>query len=187
MDMEDFMILDLYRKRSEQAIKETQKKYHNYCYNIAINILGVKEDADECVSDVYYTAWNQIPPDSPHSLRIYLGTITRNLSISRYRTNHAKKRHDGMTILLSELQGCIPSNNGVENQLEVHAIEEAINRWLGSLPSKDRALFVRRYWLGESIKYLSIQQGVPAGKLAQKMFRLRNSLKAALEKEGIPL
>ena len=60
--MEDNAIIDLYFKRSEQAIVETDAKYGGYCYSIAYNILSNREDSEESVSDTYMAAWNTIPP-----------------------------------------------------------------------------------------------------------------------------
>ena len=56
--MEDNAIIDLYFKRSEQAIVETDTKYGGYCYSIAYNILSNREDSEESVSDTYMAAWN---------------------------------------------------------------------------------------------------------------------------------
>jgi len=56
------MILDLYRARSESAINETAKKYGNYCFSIAVNILRNSEDAEECVNDTWVS--NPRPPDT---------------------------------------------------------------------------------------------------------------------------
>ncbi len=71
--MEDDSIVNLYWARSENAISETSKKYGNYCYSIAYNILGNVEDADESVNDTYLDAWNNIPPHRPSILSTFLG------------------------------------------------------------------------------------------------------------------
>ena len=47
--MEDAKIIDLYWKRDENAIAETDHKYGCFCHTIAIRLLGVREDADNCV------------------------------------------------------------------------------------------------------------------------------------------
>ena len=56
--MEDNKIIELYFARSEEAIKQTELKYGNYCFLIAHNILSSREDAEECVNDTYLNAWN---------------------------------------------------------------------------------------------------------------------------------
>ena len=54
--MEDLKIIELYWQRDEQAITETSQKYGRFCNHIAMNILCVREDAEECVSDTYHRA-----------------------------------------------------------------------------------------------------------------------------------
>ena len=43
--MEDSRIIELYWEREEQAIHAAASKYGSYCYAIAYNILGSREDA----------------------------------------------------------------------------------------------------------------------------------------------
>ena len=99
--MEDVQIIDLYWLRDERAIGETDAKYGSFCHRIAMNILHSFQDSEECVSDAYGRCWDTMPPQRPGSLRAYLGTIIRNLSISRYRSAHAQKRFGGVEVLLS--------------------------------------------------------------------------------------
>lgn len=93
--MEDNDILDLYWKRSEQAVSETSAKYGSYCSTIANNILENRCDAEECVNSTYLRAWNSIPPHRPLMLSTYLGKITRNLSLDKYKERFAEKRMGG--------------------------------------------------------------------------------------------
>lgn len=89
-------------------MNETRRKYNPYLKTIAMNILGNTEDCEECLSDTYLAAWNQIPPDRPTSLSAYLGRIVRCISIDYFRKSRAKKRYRGLTMLLSELEECMP-------------------------------------------------------------------------------
>ncbi|MBQ3076275.1 MAG: RNA polymerase subunit sigma-70, partial [Clostridia bacterium] len=67
--MEDEAIVALYHARDQQAIAETADKYGGYCHTIALHILTVREDAEECVNDTWHAAWRHMPPDRPRSLR----------------------------------------------------------------------------------------------------------------------
>ena len=185
--MDDKQIIELYFERNEQAIKETQDKYGTFCHRIAMNILGIHEDAEECVNDTYYSVWKQIPPTVPEVFKVYLGRITRNLSISRFRAMRAKKRYSSMEIMLSELNDCVPSSSNVEQTIEVMQLSDYISEWLDSLPEEDCALFARRYWFGDEVQELAKKCGITAAKMAQRMLRLRKSLKAALEQKGVAL
>ena len=118
--MEDSQIIDLYWARSEQAVQETDTKYGGYCRAIAHNILKSFEDSEECVADTWLRAWNAMPPQRPSVLSAFLGRITRNLSLDRYKAARAEKRGgdsfpaalDELSTLCTDIFGCPPVARG---------------------------------------------------------------------------
>lgn len=185
--MEDREIIRLYQKRDEQAIAASRSKYGAFLYGIAMNILHQNQDAEECESDTYHNAWRHIPPDNPWALRAYLGKITRRLSISRYRKNHAEKRNSEMEVLLEELDQCIPDSSTPEQELEAKELGEIISDWLIQLPEQQKKLFVRRYWFGDSLEQLSKEFELPKRLISQRLSRMRGKLKVYLEQQGVSL
>ena len=185
--MEDNQIIDLYFRRDESALTETANKYGTFCLRIAMNVVNVREDAEECVNDTYHTAWNQIPPTRPDSFKAFLGRIVRNFAISKYRAFHAKKRFNGLEVMLSELGDCIPATESVEQEMEAKELTEYINSWLADLKQEDRVLFVRRYWYGDEVKDLARKCGVSGTQMTQRMLRLRRKLKEYLTEKGVVL
>ena len=185
--MDDLTIVELYHRRDEQAIAESDKKYGAMCRSIALRLLVLREDAEECVSDTWHAAWNRMPPDRPSVLGAFFGRITRNLSISRWRREHAKKRYDGIEILLSELEDCVPAPRTVEEDLGRQQLALSISAWLDSLADDDRRLFIRRSWYGDPVKELAEEQKVTANVLSQRLLRLRRALRAFLESDGVAL
>lgn len=183
--MNDSDIVAMYRRREERAIVESDKKYGGLCRSVAMRLLTLREDAEECVNDTWYAAWNRIPPDCPQALGAFFGRITRNLAVSRYRTEHAKKRFEGMAVLLSELEDCVPAQETVEETLNRKQIGHIISVWLDSLTPEERRLFVRRYWYGESVKSLAKEFGLESNTLSQRLLRLRKALRAFFESEGM--
>lgn len=180
--MEDELILDLYWKRSETAISETELKYGRYCRSIAYNVLQSNEDTEECVNDTWLRAWESIPPQRPNRLSAFLGRITRNLALDRYDYNHAAKRSASFDLLLSELNECIPDTRDDYARAELTQILET---FLRSLPRDRRNLFLRRYWHCEPIDELSRRYGMSVSSVKSTLFRIRNKLKVYLEKEGV--
>ena len=183
--MEDVQIIDLYWLRDEGAIRETDIKYGAFCHRVAMNILHSFQDSEECVSDTYGRCWDTMPPQRPGSLRAYLGTIIRNLSISRYRSFHAQKRFGGAEVLLSELSDCVPAPDNIQRAVESGELSELISRWLEGLTAEDRTLFIRRYWNGDPVKDLAGELGVRPNALTKRLLRLRESLRRCLEAEGV--
>ncbi len=185
--MKDSEIVDLYLKRDELAISETKNKYGTYCYTIAWNILSIKEDAEECVSDTYYKAWTSIPPTIPNNLKAWLSKVVRNISINLWNKNHAQKNYRGMDVLLSELEECVPSCENVEKQIEAKELGEMISEWLRSVSETDRSIFMQRYFEGFSVKQIAGYQKTEAKKISKRLFCLRAQLKEILEKKGVML
>lgn len=179
--MEDEGIVRLYFERNEDAIGQTARKYGGFCQQLALNILSSREDAEECVNDTYFAAWDKIPPARPRSLRAFLGRIVRNLSISRFRANHAQKRYAGLEIMLSELDECLPDHGTVEQAVDRALLGQTISRWLRSLTDEDQFVFLRRYWYGDGVNALANELGWTPNQVSQRLFRMRKSLKKLLE------
>ncbi len=184
--MEDKTIIDLYWARSENAISETEKKYGKYCYQIAYNILSCQEDSEECVNDTYMRAWNSMPQHRPSMLKAFLGKITRNLALNRYKNLTAEKRNSGqIPAVLEELQDCISGTDNTEQIIDDLVLAEIFNRFLGTLTPEQRKIFMRRYWYLCPIKEIAAGLGMGESKVKMSLLRSRNELKKLLEKEGI--
>ena len=186
--MNDEQIIDLFFARSEKAIYEAKEKYEKYCYGIAYNILHNNEDSEECVNDAYLQAWNVIPPQRPNFLASFLGKITRNLAINKYKYNSAEKRGMGrMDIILEELEECLPAKQNIEREIEDKMIIESLNKFLSTQKSKNRKIFIRRYWYMDSVKDIANLYHLSESNVKMTLLRTRNGLKTYMEKEGISI
>ena len=184
--MDDSRIVELYWNRSEQAIGETDQKYGKYCYRIAYNILASKEDSEETVSDTYMTAWKTIPPHRPSVLGTFLGKITRNLSIDRWRTRSAYKRGGGQMVLaLEELEECVASSENVEQTYAKKELLAAYQRFIEKLPVTERRVFLLRYWYLDSIGDVAQKHGFSESKVKSMLHRTRQKLRRCLAEEGL--
>ena len=180
----DEQIIDMYFERSESAITETQKKYEKFCMYIAENILGNRPDAEECVNDAYLALWESIPPARQDNFSAYLGRIVRNISITALRRRNAAKRGFDRTVpITDELAECLgdieppPADN--------YAMRDALDRFLDSLPSRARIVFVRRYWYMCSVRDIARDMGMSAANVKVSLYRTRGELKKFLEQEGV--
>lgn len=186
--MEDKEIVDLYWARFETAISETAGKYGRYCHYIAYNILYNDEDSEECVNDTYMRAWNSMPEHRPSLLKTFLGKITRNLALNRYKMLTADKRSPGQVpLVLDELQECVPGTDNTEHIADDMVLAEVFNRFLGSLSAEQRKIFLRRYWYLSPVKEIAADYGMGESKVKMSLLRSRNELRSLLEKEGVSL
>ncbi len=186
--MNDQKIIALFWERNESAISATAEKYGNYCHTIAYNILYSHFDAEECVNDTYLGAWNSIPPQKPNNLTAYLGKITRNLALNRYKVRSAAKRGGGQVeIALSELENCVPDSTRVEQVAEEALVVSVLNRFLYKQSKTKRNVFLCRYWYLYSIAKIADLFDMSESKVKALLFRMRNDLKKTLQKEEIYL
>ncbi len=186
--MNDKEIVDLFWEREEAAIVRAEEKYGRFCHSISYHILHNREDARECVNDTWYHAWRSMPPKRPERLSAYLGKITRNLSINRFKSYGAGKRGGGQAALaLSELSDCIPAAGGVEEAVEEMILVDAIEQFLYGLTEEKRRIFLCRYWYLMPVKETARRYGMSESRLTSMLFRMRKDLKLHLEKEGIVL
>ena len=181
--MKDDEIVALLFSRDEQAIREIERQYGALCLQLSQNIVGGRQDAEECVSDAYLALWNSIPPQRPQSLRAFLMQTVRNLSLKRYRFNTAQKRNSTYDVALDELIEVIPDASFEDAREE--RLSDAFNGFLETLNASDRILFVRRYWYSDSVAELAQAFGKTPHYVSVRLSRLRERFQKFLFKRGI--
>lgn len=183
--MEDSKIIELYFKRSEQAIRESQDKYGRQCGIIAFNILHSKEESEECVNDTWLKAWNSIPPKKPNRLAVFLGRISRNLAIDRYRKQRREKRGGGeIAVCLDELAECV----GYEETFpEDVSLTELLKSFLAEQTPQAKEIFLLRYWYVFGINDIAQRLKLTEGAVKMSLYRTRTALRLYLENEGFDI
>ena len=183
--MDDKRIIELYFARDEQAIAETEKEYGALCRYIASNVLAVKEDVEECVSDVMLALWNAIPPDRPRDLRAYIGKAVRNRSHEMVRDANAWKRGGRVQIVGDEFLSLLDDGTDLSELYESRRAGELISKFLRTLGEGDRQIFLMRYFFDMSPSDIAKQMHSGESRIKMKLFRTRKKLAQYLKKEGI--
>ena len=186
--MEDRKIVELYHARDESAIAETNRKYGRYCHAIAYRILRSDRDSEECVSDTWLRAWDSMPPKKPDVLSVFLGKITRNLSLDRVKLRMASKRGGGhMEAALDELLECIPSEDFADRIIDDMELTELLNGFLSDLSVQNRIIFMQRYWHMLSIKEIAGQMKLKESAIKMSLMRSRKRLEMLMKEKGVVL
>ena len=90
--MTDRSIIELLEKRDEEGLREAERQYGQRLRRIAERLLS-KEDAEECVNDVFLALWNHVPPEKPENLMAYMTVILKNNARNRWSAEKAVKRN----------------------------------------------------------------------------------------------
>ena len=181
--MEDREIVTLLWNRAESAIGALAKKFGHRLQRLAGNILRNPWDAEECVNDTYLALWNTIPPQSPEPLTPFVLRLCKNIAVSRLRSNLALKR-SGYEIALDELSEAIGAAT-LEETIAVRELGQAIDRFLDTLSTENRVIFLRRYWFADSYRDIARQVGLSENAVAVRLNRLRQALRDHLHKEEL--
>ena len=181
--MTDREIIEFYLARKEEGIAETERLYGERLTRIAEGLLS-KEDAEECVDDVYLAAWNHIPPDEPAHLMPYLVKILRNLARNRLRDQHTLKRHAEFVEFSDELADMIPDPKADTEAEAIHAVNDTLNRFLEKQDPAKQNMFVLHYWYGLSVGDIAKRLGFSFSKVDKALTRMKKKLRAAFREES---
>lgn len=185
--MDDKLIIELFFKRSEEAITATSDKYGKLCISISDRILRNHEDAEECVSDTYLTLWDTIPPQKPNPFVAYICRIVRNLSLKRYRFSTAEKRNSYYDASLDEIAECVAANAEVDEHIMAKELTDRLNEFLGGLKEVDRVIFVKKYWFCMEIPEIAEEMSLSTNYVNVHLHRTRERLRRFLNRNDVDL
>lgn len=183
--MDDEKIIELFFVRSEQAIKELDRKYGRKCHAVSYNILNNHQDAEECVNDAYLGAWNAIPPAKPDPLLAFVCKIVRNVSLKRYERNTAAKRNSRYDASIEELGDCFAYAESVEEEISKRELVKVIEAFLDTLPKESRVIFLRRYWFCDTYADIARRVGMSEKSVSVRLVRIRKALREYLSEREV--
>ncbi|MFR3237038.1 MAG: RNA polymerase sigma factor [Acutalibacter sp.] len=183
--MDDRNIVELFWQRSPQALDALDTTYGSTLRKLAENLLGSRQDAEECVNDAYLGLWEGIPPAKPNPLLPYALKVVRNLCLKRYHWNTAKKRFSPFDVAYTELEGCLAGSSGPEEHQDLQELRAALESFLRGLSQRDRQLFLGRYWYGCAVKELALRLGMTESNTSVRLSRLRDKLRKRLLEKGV--
>lgn len=185
--LEDREIVELYWRRDEEALRESDRKYGRLCGYVARNILKSRQDQEECLNDTWFGAWRAMPPKRPEFLSAFLCRITRNLALKKADYNHAEKRQPEVLLSLEELGECVSGREEPDEQVDAVWIGELISEFLWSCGKEQRDIFLRRYWYYDSVAEIAERFGASESKVKSVLFRMRKQLRKVLVQEGVKM
>ncbi len=181
----DSRIITLLQKRDEQALTMIRAAYGKLCCRIAQQMLGSKEDAEECVNDMLLAIWRTVPPHQPESLEAYLVTLLRRSAMDRLRQRNSQKRGGRQfAAALDELSELLPARDNVELECSRRALTEALRKCIDGLPAKAQRVFLQRYLLTMPLQEIAADNGMSLSAVKVLLHRTRKQIRDRLKEEG---
>ena len=85
---------------------------------------------------------------------------------------------------LTELEDCVSGGDTTGEEVDLHLLAEAMERYLRGLSPDARTVFLGRYWFLDPLRDIAASHGFTEGKVKSLLYRTRQGLRAHLEKEG---
>ena len=152
-------------------------KYNRYVSSIIGRIMGGRAaDCEELTADVFLTAWNNRDKLQAGKINSYLGKIARNKAFDLLRQDKdAVPLEDDILIFDSA---------DIQEQTEQKDVGLMLKEALGQLDKKQRELFVRHYYYGQTIKAAAEEMGINLSTAKTWLYRGQTLLRELLEKKG---
>lgn len=178
--MRDELILRKIKRGDPSGLEDLMDRYIPYVSAVVWNILRnsmSREDMEEVVSDVFLAAWEQARKIRPQALKAWLGAVARNKAKN-------KLRQYGFELPLEEDILGLPGADSPEKELtrkeEARLVREAVD----SLGEPDREVFLRHYFLAQTVQEISQTMNMNESTVKTKLRRGRGRLKTILTRWG---
>jgi RNA polymerase sigma-70 factor (ECF subfamily) len=198
------------QQRDPEALETLISRYSRevfYFIRLVLDGVGVAQDAEECVNDLFIAVWQEIETFDPErgTLRTWLTMRAKYIALDRRRQlcrrqTHSLQTADGnrqwtlsnankgrMALSWSgnerDARMALPSHHeaSMEHLLEQSERREELRLALATLPELDRYLIYQRYFKYASTEELAAKTGLTRHAVDTRLWRARRSLRDALE------
>lgn len=124
------------------------REYYPYVYHIVwnrIRTVGTKEDAEECVNDVFVELFSQFDRIAEGGLHGMIGTIARRRAINLF---HRLTGQAESVSLDEEDAGEIASEEVIEEDFEAAQEQDRLLEHIRALGEPDTAMILQKYFYG---------------------------------------
>ncbi len=211
LDWSDEDLAKRLHERDPKALEVLISRYSReifYFIRLVLDGVGVIQDAEECVNDLFVTVWQEIDTfDSARgTLRTWLTMRAKYIALDRRRqlcrcqTHNVQSSDEMNGWYLAENTAGLPSSvwdydlgratllshpeASLENLLEQSERREELCRALATLPELDRFLIYQRYFKFASTEELATKTGLTRHAIDTRLWRARKSLRDTLQEHA---
>lgn len=208
-DWSDDDLAQRIRERNPEALETLITRYSRevfYFIRLVLDGVGVAQDAEECVNDLFVAVWQEIDSFDPGrgTLRTWLTMRAKYIALDRRRQLCRRQTHNvqpadenrqwasdngggrkvyGWGGYESDNRVALPPHpeSSMEHLLEQTERREELRQALATLPELDRYLIYQRYFMYASTEELAAKTGLTRHAVDTRIWRARKSLREALK------
>lgn len=172
---EDNYIKEL-KNKNQKALGFIYSKYSGLVYKVVYDILNgtaTKEDIEECVSDIFIEVWNNAVKYNENitSFKNWIVAVSKYKAIDYFR----KLRRKYETVELEE--DVIISSENIESKIIQDNNIKTVYQIIDNMSDVDKKIFIKRYFLDESIINISSHLKLPRSVIDNRLSRGRRIIK----------
>jgi len=166
----------------EEDLAQLMDAYQALLYTIAIGILGKhrREDAEECVADVFLAYWRNRHRQIDN-IQAYLAVSAKHMALNRLKQLH-KRDYEELTEDIPDFFSLTPEEEVIET-----INEEIVRRVLTELSPPDGEIWLRRYFWCQSVKEIARQMDLKPKFVENRLYLAKKSIREALLAQHINL
>ncbi|WP_151755146.1 sigma-70 family RNA polymerase sigma factor [Dictyobacter vulcani] len=199
-------------ERDPEALETLISRYSRevfYFIRLVLDSVGVTQDAEECVNDLFVAVWQEIDSfdTTRGTLRTWLTMRAKYIALDRRRQLCRRQTHNVQSAdEIRQWSSSDTSGNGrasgwgyehegratlpphpeasMEHLLEQSERREELRQALATLPELDRFLIYHRYFKFASTEELAKKTGLTRHAVDTRLWRARKSLREALKEHS---
>jgi RNA polymerase sigma factor (sigma-70 family) len=212
-DWSDDDLAQRLHERDPEALETLISRYSReifYFIRVVLDGIGVAQDAEECVNDLFVAVWQEIDSFDPlrGTLRTWLTMRAKYIALDRRRQLCRRQTHNMQSADESRQWTSFDRRGGrnvfgwggyegdnrvtlpphpessMENLLEQSERREELRLALATLPELDRYLIYQRYFKFASTEELAVKTGLTRHAVDTRLWRARKSLRETLKEHA---
>ncbi|WP_303834394.1 RNA polymerase sigma factor [Ruminococcus flavefaciens] len=180
----------LFTRSPQEAQSKLFDEYFNYVYTIVFNKLrscAVKEDMEECVSDVFADVFEYLDKTSVQNADVkgFISTVAIRKAINMFHSLNSKS---GKTVSLEESDAdSISDSTDIADNAERGELRSTLLRLVEELGEPDSIIIIQKYYYGMSSKEIADSVSLEPANVRTRCSRAIKKLKDKLSNIGISL
>jgi len=167
------------KNRNIQALNFIVDKYSNLVFKVAHSVLNsgyYAQHTEECASDVFFSVWNNIESfdDEKGNFKYWI------TAIAKYKAIDYKRKLSKLNTSECIDDFILSDETNIENSIIEKEKRKELLEVLEMLSTDDREIFIRRYFLSETIDEIAKSFNVDRNIIDKRLSRGRKQLKSRL-------